>query len=173
MRKLKERSPSPRFQFKRVLDEVNSTPLDRALFMELSQIAIEALSGRRLALPPDSERCLEDLKGSPGKLTICFTGIPENQMMFAVLDECRSRFGKKKSEAIFHSFVWRWWAICHAKKEGMLNEFSRVSRDEQEEINDAVFHAAAGCPLNSKMHFSKSEYLARIRKILCDFDSKS
>jgi len=103
--KRQQNKRSPRFSLQRTVDEVNSTPLDRAMFMELIEIAIEALSGRRLVLPPDSERCLEDLKGSPGKLTICFTGIPENQMMFAIRNECRSRFGKTKDEKIFHSFV--------------------------------------------------------------------
>jgi hypothetical protein len=176
MKKAKKRQQNkhlPRFALQRILGEVNSTPLDRALFMELIEIAIEALSGRRLALPPDSERCLEDLKGSPGKLTLCFTGIPENQMMFSIRNECRCRFGKKKSEMIFHSFMWRWWAICDAKRKGILDEFIRTSRNKQEQINNAVFHAAAECSLNAKTEFSKKEYLIRIREIICGEDTKN
>ena len=150
--------------------EANSTSLDEQSFMELVEIAIEALSGRRLALPPDSERCLEHHKGSPGKLTITFTGIPENQMAFSVLAECKERFGKKKGQKMFHGFMWRWWAILDAKKQGILTEFAREAGDMLE-INTAVFRAAAQCPLNDKGKFEIEEYRSLIRQIISDEDA--
>lgn len=162
-RKQKERSLEPILQ--RMVDEANSIPLDQTVFIDLAKIANEALSGRRLALPPDSERCIEDQKRSPGKMTIYFTGAPMNQAGFAIIAECRRRFGKRKSGEIFHSFMWRWWAFLDAMKSGILAEFTREA-GEILEINTAVFRAAADTPLHGKGKFDQEEFVDRIREII-------
>jgi hypothetical protein len=48
--------------------EVNVAPVPPELFVELVQVAIEALSGKRRAFPLTEELCLED--APPGSLRL-------------------------------------------------------------------------------------------------------
>jgi hypothetical protein len=143
------------------LAAVNSTPLDGDLFLQLVDIANEALGGRRLVLPPVAERCLEGFSG------YAFTAVPENQMAFAIFGECRRRF-RKRGEAIAQSFLFRWFAILVAKEEGSLDEFIRSKAEGEIEVNEAVFRAAAVCPLNKDGRFDTADYVARIQALARD-----
>ena len=78
----------PRFALESMIDEANSTLLDQKHFMELVEIAIEALSGRRLSLPPDPERCLRFYKyAAPTALGIGSTSGVEAQDAMAVVQQ--------------------------------------------------------------------------------------
>jgi hypothetical protein len=146
---------------KRMVEDVNAVPLDQTVFIELVEIANEVLAGRRLVLPPDSERCLGEAATGP---VWVLTGHRENQMGLAIVKECRRRFGKKNGEKIFFSFMMRWFQILRAIHDGVLTEFIRKG-DAGEEIYDGVFRAAANCPLNLEGKFDAEVYVSRIRTI--------
>jgi hypothetical protein len=142
---------------------VNDNPLPVDLFMDLLTVAVSAMRGQRREIPPDSERCLEDLP--PG--TLYMKDIPENQMAFAVLSETKSKFpkNKKKAEDTSFSFMLRWFAIQKAKLAGNLKEFTKPGEiPDTELINSAVFVVAADCPLDPQIDgtFDKA-FIPRIR----------
>lgn len=141
------------------LAEATSTPLDGDLFMNLVDIAIEALEGRRLVLPPAPELCLENSRGG-----LRLTDIPENQMGLSIVGECRRRFGRR-GRPISRSFFLRWFAILSAENKGCLEEFIRKQPGGELEVSEAVFRAAADCPINREGEFDQATYLGRIREL--------
>ena len=142
------------------ISEVNSNPLPVELFMELVEISVEALEGKLRVLPPDDERCLDELPPN----TIVLTDIPENQMGMAVVRECRRRFKRKKAQLTSQSFLFRWFAILDSKKEGALTPFTKKI-DGGELVNDAIFKAAADSPIAENGKFG-GHYIQRIRAIM-------
>lgn len=144
--------------------EVNRRPLDQTLFVELFHIATEALQGRRREIPPDAERCLEDMPSG----TMYLTDIPMNQMGMAIVAECRRRFPKDAAQHVSQSFMFRSWALEKAVTTGRVSEFARETEGHLE-VNGAVFSASAQCPLDADGDFDKS-YEARIRQFSAESD---
>ena len=141
--------------------EVNANPLPRDVFGALVDIIIEALSGRRRTIPPDAERCLED--APPG--SIILTDCPENQMGMSIIEECNERFPAEIAELIAQSVFFRWFAVGKARRDGQIDEFILRSNDNTQEIHEAVFCAAAECPINGEGEFDDS-FVGRIREII-------
>ena len=132
--------------------------------MELLSVALSAMRGERREIPPDAERCLEDL---PPK-TLYLTDVPENQMGMSVIGECHRRFpnDQKQAEDTAFSFMMRWFAVNKAKYNGKLAEFSKPG-DGCEMIHGAVFAVAADCPLALGSDFDDS-YIPRIRALMAE-----
>src|SRR5690242_10850719 len=130
------------------ISEVNSNPLPVGLFMELVDISVNALEGKLRVIPPDAERCLEEVPPNtdPDTIRIVLTDIPENQMGMAVVRECRRRFKKKRAQLTSQSFLFRWFAILDSKRAGALAPFTKKI-DNGELVNDAIFKAAADSAL--------------------------
>ena len=150
------------------IERANAHPLPRELFMELLGVALEAMRGNCRAIPPDDERCLEDLPPNTLYLTDC----PENQMGMSVIGECHRRFPKNQSQAedTSFSFMFRWFALQKAKADGKPKEFTKPSAEPNcEMVNTAVFAAAAECPLVVNGGFDDS-YTERVRKLMEEDD---
>ncbi|HZZ78455.1 MAG TPA: hypothetical protein VFE62_08040, partial [Gemmataceae bacterium] len=69
------------------------------------------------------------------------------------------------------SFLYRWFAIGKARRDGLLVEFSKNVTATSEEIHGAVFHAAAECPLTKDGDFDDS-LVPRIRAIIAEEDEQ-
>lgn len=152
----------------RFIARVNSHSLPRALFMDLLTIALGAMRGERRAIPPDAERCLEDLPPNTLYLTDC----PENQMGMSVISECNRRFPKNrmKAEDASFSFMFRWFALQKARINGSLKEFTKPGDEPGSElIHSAVFAVAADCPLAADGDFDES-FCAKVRKLIAEED---
>lgn len=146
--------------------EINGTPLEQTMFMELVNLSLEFLGAKRRAMPPDPERCLEDMKGG-----FYLTDIPENQMGMGIMRECRTRFGKDDGERIAQSFLHRWFAFMKAKDDGVLAPFIRQEGNGEISINDAVWRAAASSTIGDDGHFIPGPYVELIRKIIAEEES--
>ena len=139
------------------IDQTNATPIPRDLFLELIGVTVDVKSGTRREIPPDDERCLEDLP--PG--TMYLTDCSENQMGMAIIGECRRRFPQHRAEAIFQSFMFRWWAVAKAHDAGLLKDFiKRIGKGKKarEHAHSAIFEAAADTPLNAEGEFDERFY---------------
>jgi hypothetical protein len=148
---------------KRFIDSVNAHPLDAALFMELVQVAVDAMRGKRREIPPAAERIMK-----PN--TLYLSDIPENQMGMAIVAECHKRFpDKEQARNTSQSFLFRWFAVNFAREEGKLKEFIKDGDDGVELINTAVFDVAASCPLvaDERGGFDDS-FADRVRKLVAE-----
>ncbi|MCE9531535.1 MAG: hypothetical protein K8T89_10500 [Planctomycetes bacterium] len=142
--------------------EVNAHPFSREEFSELVGMANDAFAAKRREIPPDAERCLQDVP--PGSIII--TDDPMNQFGMTVVAECQQRY-PAKGQQMGMSFLFRWFAIGKAREDGRIDEFSRPTDDGQEEIQEAVFHVAAECPLDAEGQFDES-FAGRIRAIVAE-----
>src|SRR5687768_3974371 len=105
---------------------VNRKPLPRELFMELLGVALDAMTGKRRELPPDAERCLEDLPPN----TLYLKDIPMNQVGMSIVSECHARFpDDEEAEDTSFSFLMRLFAIQQAKVGGRLTEFTKPGNE--------------------------------------------
>ena len=93
--------------------------------------------------------------------------VPENQMGMAVVRECFKRFGKDEGNRISRTYMMRWYALCEAFNDGVLNEFVQVE-GERVNSNPAVFYAAARAPIKRDGLFDPTEFLALIRALTED-----
>jgi hypothetical protein len=134
--------------------------LPRDLFKELVEVTIEAKSGKRRAIPPDAERCLEDAPSGTLYLTDC----PENQMGMSIVAECHQRFPDERARSVSQSFLFRWFAMSKAKADGRLDEFCKLVEKGKEMVHTAIFDAASECPLTADGDFDPS-YVERARAI--------
>ncbi|MGA2440817.1 MAG: hypothetical protein ABSH08_07650 [Tepidisphaeraceae bacterium] len=144
---------------------VNKKPLPVDLFMDLLAVAVSALRGERREIPPDAERCLEDLPPN----TLYVTDNNQNQMAFSVISTCKSRFPEDQEEAedTSFSFMFRWFAIQKAKHAGTLQEFAEPGDEPHTEmIHTAVFAVAADCPLDCKDGSFDQSFIPRIRQLI-------
>ena len=141
---------------KQDIKDANEQPLDPEEFLRLLGIGHDAFTGKSRIIPPDSERCLEDLPLG----TLALTDIPENQMGLTLAREC----GDDKIK--FKGFMMRWFALMSAKSSGVLDEFTRPAALGMIEVNDAVFRAAAVEPLNSRMRFNLRKFKSRIKRLI-------
>lgn len=140
------------------IGETNANPLPADLFLELVDIAHEAMVGKRREIPHALER---DMSKPGYYLTDC----PENQMGMSIVRECRQRFGKEKGRVVSHSFLQRWFAIGDIRETSRIDEFLKRKKGTTEIlINDAIFKAAAECPLGPDGHFDES-FVDRARRI--------
>jgi hypothetical protein len=140
--------------------EVNSHPLKSELFIELFEVATDAMRGKRRIIPPDAERCLED--APPG--TLYLADIRENQMGMSIVAECKKRFPGEEGTQISQSFLFRWFAFLKAHREGLLREFIKDETDTSQMVHSAVFEAAAECTLDADGDFDQT-YLDRVKAI--------
>jgi hypothetical protein len=133
--------------------------------MDLLTVAVSALRGERREIPPDAERCLEDLPPN----TLYAKDIPTNQMAFAIISECKSRIPTDHEEAsdTSFSFMFRWFAFQKEKLAGTLQEFTKSGDEpDTEMINPAVFEVAANCKLSSKDGGFDETFIPRIRELI-------
>src|ERR1043165_9310379 len=144
-----------------IITTVNENPISRELFEDLATIAVQALSGERRELPPDAERCLEDIP--PG--TVYLTDCPENQMGMAIAGECNKRFSDDNAVTMATSFHFRREGFRQARRDALIAEFTRSISERTEEIHRAVLYAAAECPLTPEGHFDDA-YVVKIRQII-------
>jgi hypothetical protein len=146
------------------IGEANAHPLSPELFIELAQLAMETLSGKRRYLPPDAERIIK--KGPPGTITLTLTDIPMNQMGMGIVAECHRRFPSTEAENIAKSFLWRWFAIEDATRKGKLDEFTKTE-GKQVMVSSAIFVAASDTNLNTEGRF-EADFFDKIRKMIAD-----
>ena len=144
------------------IEEANNNPLERTLFTELWVFAQESLIGKRRAIPPRAERCLEDLPAG----TVVLTDIPMNQMGFGLVGECHRRFPNRRqqAESLFKSFMWRYWALSKALKDDEAKRYVRPATGGRE-ISAALLFAAAECPLRSDSADFDDTLFARANQI--------
>lgn len=132
----------------------NATPIPIDFYFELIQASMDAHIGKRRAIPPLAERCLED--APEGSYVISDSGAAQG--ISTVLELCRQRLlVDDQADAMFNSFMYKAGALQDALKSGRLKRFMR--RDgTMTDVHHAVIHAAAESPVTKDGKFDMRFY---------------
>ena len=90
----------------------------------------------------------------------------ENRFGLAIAKRFRGDFDRMKS------FMFRYWALCELMSKGHLDEYRRSCGDGTEDVNEAIFHAAASFPLTPKLKFAAKAFRAEVARIAAEEDQQ-
>lgn len=134
-------------------------PVDPTQFTFALRLA-SAAGSYRMPMDSPSKAGLE-VETPDGVMSIGFTDVPLNRMAFAIREHCGT------DQKLFLSVMWRWFALMGVSDSPRMKKWVQTVPDDPgtQEVNEALFTAAATMPLNAKGGFDRKTFFDRVDEI--------